>query len=217
MNYRWKSGETIDMPIGKAVCVGRNYVAHAKELGNEVPSEPLLFIKPSTSIRNADKSVMLNHQLGEHHYEAELTLLIGKPLNKENIDDYLSCIVGVGVGLDLTLRDLQSKLKSKGHPWEKAKAYDDSCLVSKFVSIEQVDLTESTFSLNINGEQKQLGNTQLMLFSIQNLLKEIVQYFSIQPGDLVLTGTPQGVGRLHTGDALSMSLNDESLAQFSVE
>lgn len=217
MTYLWNNGEAIGLPIGKAVCVGRNYMAHAKELGNEVPSEPLLFIKPSTSICNAENTVVLNHGLGEHHYEAELTLLIGKTLTKDNIDDYMSCILGVGVGLDLTLRELQSSLKSKGHPWEKAKAYDNSCLVSPFVDAAQVDLTRSTFSLDINGEQKQLGDTQLMLFNIQNLLKEIVLYFSLQPGDLVLTGTPQGVGRLSAGDSLALSLNGECLAEFSVD
>ena len=117
MMYLWNNGEVIELPIGKAVCVGRNYVAHAAELGNEVPTEPLLFLKPASSIVNAEGEVALDHSLGEHHYEAELMLLIGKPLNKDNIADYKSCIAGLGVGLDLTLRDEQAKLKAKGHPW----------------------------------------------------------------------------------------------------
>ncbi|WP_372769905.1 fumarylacetoacetate hydrolase family protein [Pseudoalteromonas sp.] len=217
MTYLWNNGEAIELPIGKAVCVGRNYVAHAEELGNDVPTEPLLFLKPASSIVNAEGEVVLDHSLGEHHYEAELMLLIGKPLNKGNIEDYKSCIAGLGVGLDLTLRDEQAKLKAKGHPWERAKAYDQSCLVSRFLPLTEGDLTHSEFSLSINDELRQSGDTHLMIFKIEQLLAEIVQYFSLQPGDLVLTGTPQGVGRLNAGDRLALSLNSECLAEFTVD
>lgn len=216
MMYLWNNGEVIELPIGKAVCVGRNYVAHAAELGNEVPTEPLLFLKPASSIVNAEGEVALDHSLGEHHYEAELMLLIGKPLNKDNLADYKSCIAGFGVGLDLTLRDEQAKLKAKGHPWERAKAYDKSCLVSRFVPLAESDLTHSEFSLSINNELRQSGDTNLMIFKIEQLLSEIVRYFSLQPGDIVLTGTPEGVGKLNIQDTLSVSLNGETLANCTI-
>lgn len=216
MTYLWNNGEVIELPIGKAVCVGRNYVAHAAELGNEVPTEPLLFLKPASSIVNAAGEVAFDHSLGGHHYEAELMLLIGKPLNKDNIADYKSCIAGLGVGLDLTLRDEQAKLKAKGHPWERAKAYDKSCLVSRFAPLAENDLTHSEFSLSINNELRQFGDTNLMIFKIEQLLSEIVRYFSLQPGDIVLTGTPEGVGKLNIQDKLSVSLNGETLANCTI-
>lgn len=217
MNYRWKSGETIDMPIGKAVCVGRNYVEHAAELGNQVPSEPLLFIKPSTSMASASNIVALDNALGEHHYEAELTLLVGKTLNKYNLDDYHECILGVGVSLDLTLRDLQSELKQKGHPWERAKAFDNSCLVSPFVPFSALENTQSTFALTINNETRQLGHVNDMIFDIKTLLSEIVKYFTLMPGDLVLTGTPKGVGKLVAKDNLSLYFNDTLLSSCQIQ
>jgi 2-keto-4-pentenoate hydratase/2-oxohepta-3-ene-1,7-dioic acid hydratase in catechol pathway len=216
MAYYWLDGEQINLPVGKAVCVGRNYAQHAHELGNAVPSEPLLFIKPATSIVCPKKQHTLNHLLGQHHYEAELTLLIGQPLNQHNIDNYMQCIRGVGIGLDLTLRELQTELKNKGYPWEKAKAFDNSCIVSSFIPASEVDLNHTEFELKINGHTRQLGNTELMLFKIEALLKEIVIYFSLQPGDIILTGTPAGVGELYPIDQLDLFLNGTELLSFEI-
>jgi 2-keto-4-pentenoate hydratase/2-oxohepta-3-ene-1,7-dioic acid hydratase in catechol pathway len=216
MAYYWLGGEQMDLPVGKAVCVGRNYAQHAHELGNEVPSEPLLFIKPATSIVSPQKKLTLNPMLGAHHYEAELALLIDQPLNQHNIDNYMQCIRGVGIGLDLTLRELQTELKNKAHPWEKAKAFDNSCIVSAFIPVAEVNLNHTEFELKINGDTRQLGNTELMLFKIEALLKEIVIYFSLQPGDIILTGTPAGVGELYPKDQLNLFLNGTELLSFEI-
>ncbi|GEK08070.1 fumarylacetoacetate hydrolase family protein [Pseudoalteromonas sp. SCSIO 43201] len=195
-----------DLPVGKIVCIGRNYVEHAKELDNPIPDNPLLFIKPATSLVTFDSDLCLNAALGEHHYEAELALLIGTQIDA-NTAEPLKHIAGVGLALDLTLRDLQSELKAQGHPWERAKAYDNSCPITPFIPCD-----ESTFAEGVeyrfwqNDELKQHGDSSLMIFPIIELMNEITRYFTLQPGDIVLTGTPKGVGSLASGDKLKLQL-----------
>ncbi|TMP80492.1 isomerase/hydrolase [Pseudoalteromonas phenolica] len=201
--HQWHTGEAINLPTGKIVCIGRNYAAHAKELNNPIPSRPILFIKPSTCLQPF-KEIKLAKRLGEHHYEAELALLVGETISYGD-KDVLTKIAGVGLALDLTLRDVQSELKSKGHPWECAKAYDGSCPVTPFYQLESAtELASAEYNYWQNSELKQHGKTQLMLFSIERLLKEITEHFTLCPGDLVLTGTPEGVGVLHHGDELQL-------------
>ena len=201
--HQWHTGESINLPTGKIVCIGRNYAAHAQELNNPIPSRPILFIKPSTCLQPF-KEITLAKRLGEHHYEAELALLIGETISYGD-QDVLTKIAGVGLALDLTLRDVQSELKSKGHPWERAKAYDGSCPVTPFYQLESaIELASAKYKYWQNSELKQHGKTQLMLFSIERLLKEITELFTLCPGDLVLTGTPEGVGVLHHGDKLQL-------------
>ena len=217
INLQWMNGQTIDLTAGKVVCVGRNYVAHAAELGNEVPTEPLLFIKPSSSLVMMKNHVELPSRLGEHHYEAELALLIGDTINANTDINLHKHIVGVGVGLDLTLRALQSRLKEHGHPWEKAKAYDNSCIISPFVPVSlATQFNALEFALSINKEMRQRASSSLMVFPIAELLKEISQYFTLQPGDIVLTGTPKGVGQLYDADQLSVTLGNQPLASCAV-
>ncbi|MCG9758342.1 MULTISPECIES: fumarylacetoacetate hydrolase family protein [Pseudoalteromonas] len=205
--HQWQSEQCIDLPMGKVVCIGRNYVEHAKELDNPIPSSPLLFIKPATSLVPFGNEVTLNAALGEHHYEAELALLIGTKIDADTSEPLMH-IAGVGLALDLTLRDLQSELKAQGHPWERAKAYDNSCPITPFVPCD-----ENTFAKSIeyrfwqNGELKQHGDSSLMIFPITELLKEVSRYFTLQPGDIVLTGTPKGVGSLAQGDKLKLQLD----------
>lgn len=204
--HQWQSKQFINLPTGKVVCIGRNYVEHAKELDNPIPSSPLLFIKPATSLVAFDNEVTLNAALGEHHYEAELALLIGTKIDA-GTSTPLTHIAGVGLALDLTLRDLQSELKAQGHPWERAKAYDNSCPITPFVPCNENTFTKSIeYRFWQNGELKQHGDSSLMIFPITELLKEVSRYFTLQPGDIVLTGTPKGVGSLAQGDKLKLQL-----------
>ncbi len=194
-------------PLGKIVCVGRNYAEHIAELNNPTPEEPLLFIKPATSAAIMQEPLLLPQELGEVHYETEIALLIGKKLSKAEPEVALAAVAGVGLALDLTLRDLQTQLKSLGHPWERAKAWDGACPLSDFVPVKEIkDWQELELSLKINGLEKQRGKAKQMLTPIAELLSHISQTFTLQPGDVVITGTPAGVGKLAQGDQLALEL-----------
>lgn len=199
----------INLPINKVVCVGRNYADHAKELGNEVPSQPLLFIKPASAVVPVTKGINLPNFGGETHYETELCVQIGEDLINASINEVKQAITGVTLGLDLTLRELQTKLKQKGHPWERAKAFAGSCVLGDWINpIEVGDFTNANYQLYVNDELRQDGDTSLMLFPVYELLVDISQAFGLQAGDVVMTGTPKGVGKLQKGDKLKMVLND---------
>ncbi|CZF80838.1 Fumarylpyruvate hydrolase [Grimontia celer] len=213
--HQWVDGKGAGLPTGKAVCIGRNYVEHVQELNNPIPDEPVLFIKPATSIVGTDSALALSESLAPIHYEAELSVLISKPLTKAKPEEVLDAIVGVGVALDLTRREAQSKLKEKGLPWELAKAFDGSCVQSPFVPLEGFDLSATTYGLDINGKPTQRGDTSLMINPVVDLICHLTQYFTLAPGDIVLTGTPKGVGKLADGDALTLTLSDQVLAEFS--
>ncbi|MEH6548680.1 MAG: fumarylacetoacetate hydrolase family protein [Pseudomonadales bacterium] len=209
MNYQHRFTDSKDcaLPIGKAVCVGRNYADHARELNNPVPSAPLLFIKPSTALVSLEAGFSLPTGKGEVQHELEMALLIGHTLSDASARECLQAIVGVGLALDLTLREVQQSLKDKSHPWEISKAFDGSCPCSEFVEPAQLgDLQNIDLQMNINGEIRQRGNTRDMLFPIAGLLATMSQHFTLLPGDIVLTGTPAGVGPLRSGDQLELSL-----------
>lgn len=192
----------------KIVCVGRNYAEHAKELGNEVPESPVLFIKPPSSLVTLDEGIYWNKALGECHHECELSIRIGNTLKNASPAEAKAAIDGVTLGLDLTLRDVQNKLKNKGQPWERAKAYDGACLLGEWLSPNMLtDLNHATFSLSVNGQLKQSGNTADMLFDVIALLVDISHSFTLEVGDVVMTGTPAGVGPLSSGDQLVMALD----------
>jgi len=211
-------GRSNGLSLGKIVCVGRNYADHAKELNNPIPTEPLLFIKPSTAAVSLEQPFSISEQWGSVHYETELAILIGETLTKADEADVVKAIVGVGLALDLTIRDVQSKLKEKGQPWERAKAFDGSCPLSVFVPIDQVDDLQSIqIQLTINGEVRQDGNSSMMLNKIVPLISEISQLFTLEPGDVVITGTPAGVGQLNKGDELVVSLVDLLRVETSVK
>jgi len=202
-------GDTNTWPLGKLVCVGRNYAEHAAELNNPIPEQPLLFIKPATSAVVLQEPVHLPKDVGDVHYETEIALLIGSPLTKAKPEAALEAVVGVGLALDLTLRDLQTELKKQGHPWERAKAWDGACPLSDFVPVAEVeDWQELELSLAINGIEKQRGKAKQMLTPIAELLSHISQTFTLLPGDVVITGTPAGVGKLTTGDQLNVQLTN---------
>lgn len=194
--------------LGKIVCVGRNYADHAKELNNPVPKQPLLFIKPATAAVSMYQPIAIPQNLGACHHELEMAILIGEPLTQASEQQVEKAVVGIALGLDLTLRDVQDELKAKGQPWERAKAFDGSCPLSAFIEADGVDLQALDIQLEINGVLKQSGNTGGMLFSVVTLLQEISRSFTLLPGDVVLTGTPAGVGPLQNGDRLKASLGD---------
>ena len=193
----------------KIICVGRNYADHAKELGNAVPDSPVLFLKPPSSLRTLQDGIVWNTDLGECYFECELCLQIAKPLsNVTDKDEALSAIGAVTLGLDLTLRDVQNTLKNKGQPWERAKAFDGSCVLAEWVDVDPaIDLDYLTFRFAQNGVVKQQGNTQDMIFDIATLLVDINQVFRLEVGDVIMTGTPAGVGALSAKDQLEMTLN----------
>lgn len=188
--------------LGKIVCIGRNYAAHAAELNNPITAAPLLFIKPATAAVALEQPVRIPQDRGAVHHEVELALLIGAELCNVDAQTAASAIAGIGVALDLTLRDVQDQLKKDGHPWERAKAFDGSYPVSNFVSPGELDLQNLTVQLWRNEHLQQDGNTDQMLFPILSLLVEISRSFTLRPGDIVSTGTPAGVGPLVSGDDL---------------
>ncbi|MCF2949776.1 fumarylacetoacetate hydrolase family protein [Paraglaciecola aquimarina] len=205
-----QSGNKIDLPVGKVVCVGRNYMLHIQELNNEVPKQPLLFMKPATALCPVTENVVIPKNLGECHNELEVAVLINQKLTSATAAQALTAIWGVGLGLDLTLRDVQSQLKNKGQPWERAKAFDDSCPMSHFIPLDQIkNLTDIDFKLTVNGETRQEGNTRDMMFPILELIIDITKQFTLLPGDIVMTGTPKGVAALKTGEQLTLELTDK--------
>ncbi len=204
--HQYVDGSVIDLPMGKVVCVGRNYAEHARELNNPVPTEPLLFIKPATSVVPMTPPIKLVQGRGPVHYETEIALLIGAPLSGlVSEEEAEAAIIGVGLALDLTLRELQDQLKAKSHPWERAKAFDGACPLSPFVPKAQAgDLHALSLQLDINGERRQQGSAAEMITPIVALVRHIANQFSLLPGDVVITGTPAGVGVLNPGDELTL-------------
>lgn len=205
--HRFLDGSPCALPVGKVVCVGRNYAAHARELGNAVPEAPILFLKPATAIVPLAPAFAIPQDRGECHHETEITILIGKPLLAADEASCRAAIAGVGLGLDLTLRDVQNVLKKNGHPWDVAKAFDGAAPLSPFVAPAVVgDLDDLRFSLTVNGALRQQGHTADMITPVLPLLAFISRIFTLLPGDVVMTGTPEGVAALQSGDALVLAL-----------
>ena len=207
--HTFLDGSPCALPVGKVVCVGRNYAAHARELGNAVTETPMLFLKPATALLPLEAGFSLPENRGECHHETEITLLIGKELRNANMPECWAAIAGVGLGLDLTLRDLQNELKKNGHPWEIAKAFDGAAPLSPFLSPDAFgDFTDVRFTLTVNGALRQKGHSADMITSVFKLLAYISTIFTLEPGDVVMTGTPEGVAALKSGDALVLEMND---------
>ncbi|WP_416421473.1 fumarylacetoacetate hydrolase family protein [Pseudomonas sp. App30] len=206
--HQYVDGTRIHFPVGKVVCIGRNYAEHAKELNNPVPTEPLLFIKPGSCVVAAEGGFSIPTERGSVHYEAEIAVLLGKPLStRPSEEEVLDAISGYAPALDLTLRDVQSKLKEKGLPWELAKAFDGACVLTPFVVASSFpDVTDIPVRLTINGEVRQDGNSNLMLNPIVPMIQYMAAHFSLQAGDVIMTGTPAGVGALNPGDQLVLEL-----------
>jgi acylpyruvate hydrolase len=199
--------------------IGRNYVEHIQELNNERPDEPVIFTKPDTALIRNNGPFYLPDFSKDIHHEVELVLRIckeGKNIQENYAGKYFDA---VGVGIDFTARDLQQKAKEKGLPWDIAKGFNGSAPVSdKFLPVSEFkDLRNVNFSLKINGELKQQGNTSLMLFGFNYIISYLSRFFTLRAGDLIFTGTPKGVGPVRVGDTLSAYIEDEKLLEFEVK
>lgn len=202
----------------KLICIGRNYVDHINELSNERPDEPVVFIKPDSAILPKEQDFYIPEFSKDVHYEVEVLVKIkkvGKHISREFAHKYYD---EVGLGIDFTARDLQSKLKSKGLPWEKAKGFDGAAVVGKWVSKDKFgDLDNLNFSLSKNGEIVQEGNTSLMLWKIDEIIAHVSTYFMLKKGDIIFTGTPAGVGKVSPNDYLVGTLEGEQLFDINVK
>lgn len=202
----------------KIICVGRNYVDHIHELNNEQPDDPVIFLKPETAIPLKNEPFFYPDFSQDVHHEVEVLVKInrvGKNIEEKFAHKYYD---EIGVGLDFTARDLQSKLKAKGLPWELAKGFNGSAPMSGFVAkSEFADLQNLNFRLDVNGETRQQGNTSLMLFRIDYLISFVSRYFMLQQGDVIFTGTPKGVGPVQVGDTLTAYLEDRKLLEIDVK
>ena len=196
-------GSDQEFPIGKILCIGRNYAEHIRELGNETPSAPVIFMKPASSVIGEGEEIVIPPYSSDCHHEAELALLIGKGGKEIPPEQVMEHLAGFGVAIDLTLRDVQAELKKKGLPWEIAKGFDTACPLSAFVPQERVgDPQDLSIRLSVNGELRQDGSTALMIHSIPAIVSYMSGIFTLEPGDVILTGTPAGVGPLKAGDQL---------------
>jgi 2-keto-4-pentenoate hydratase/2-oxohepta-3-ene-1,7-dioic acid hydratase in catechol pathway len=202
----------------KIICVGRNYAAHAAELNNEVPSEPVIFMKPDTAMLKDNKPFFIPEFSSNIHYEAELVFKIGrqgKHIDAKFADKYITEIT---VGIDFTARDVQDELKKKGLPWERAKAFDNSAALGKFKPTDSLKDGENIrFRLERNGQTVQNGESSLMIFKLPQLISYVSRYFVLKTGDLLFTGTPEGVGKVETGDVLTGFLEEEEVFSFKVK
>lgn len=202
----------------KIICVGRNYAEHAKELNNAIPSEPVLFLKPETAVLLKKHPFFIPDFSTDVHYECELVVRInrlGKNIEERFAHKYYDELT---VGIDFTARDLQSKLKENGLPWERAKAFDGSAVVGKFVSKTKfTSLNALHFTMKKNGETVQQGNTTDMIYSIDKLIAFASTYFTLKIGDLIFTGTPKGVGKVSPNDVLEGFIEEESLFKINVK
>lgn len=200
----------------KIFCVGRNYAAHAKELGNDVPDAPVIFIKPKTALCLPEKPYFYPEFTNELHYECELVLRIcknGRYISEKHSAQYYNQITA---GIDFTARDIQQELKEKGLPWEKSKAFDQSALVGKWLDVTDQMKKGIGFSMKKNGEIVQTGNSTQMTFSFDKIIADISNYFTLNIGDMVFTGTPEGVGECVVGDELEGYIGEESLFKVAI-
>ena len=202
----------------KIICVGRNYADHIKELNNEQPDDPVIFLKPETAIPLRNEPFFYPDFSSDVHHEVEILVKInrvGKNIDEKFAHKYYD---EIGIGIDFTARDVQSKLKAKGLPWELAKAFNGSAPISSFIpKTDFADVQNLNFRLEINGETRQQGNTNLMLYKIDYLISFVSRYFLLQQGDILFTGTPKGVGPVHIGDQLTAYVDDRKMLEIDVK
>ena len=202
----------------KIICVGRNYTAHAKELGNNIPDEPVIFMKPKSALLQSHTPFYYPEFTNQLDYECELVLRVcknGKYIQERHATNYYNAVT---VGIDFTARDIQDDLKAKGLPWEKAKAFDNSAAIGKFVDITPaLNKKNINFSFYKNKELVQQANSSQMIFSFDHIISHISNYFSLNIGDLVFTGTPAGVGECVVGDDLEAFIEKEMLLKMEIK
>jgi len=210
-------GSVEGFPIGKILCIGRNYVDHIKELGNEMPDRPVIFMKPASSVIGEGEQIVIPPYSSDCHHEAELALLIGTGGKNIAPGEAMACVAGYGVAIDLTLRDVQAEQKKKGLPWEIAKGFDTACPLSSFVPAASVtDPQDLRITLSVNGAPRQDGSTALMIHRMPELISYLSSIFTLEPGDLILTGTPAGVGPVKSGDLVVAEISQVGKISVSV-
>jgi len=195
----------------KILAIGRNYAAHASELGNQVPGEPLVFMKPSTAILSEDADFLYPDFSHDIHYEVELILKISKKAKGISREEYQDYFDEVSVGIDFTARDLQRKCKEKGWPWAIAKGFDGSAAIGEWRSKDRYNLDSTRFELLKNGNRAQSGHSANMIFTLGQMMEYMSKFFTLEPGDIIFTGTPEGVGQVKPGDRLEGTLEGEKL------
>ena len=202
----------------KIICIGRNYAEHAKELGNDIPDEPVIFMKPKSALLQVHTPFYYPEFTNELHYECELVLRVcknGKYVQERHASNYYN---GITVGIDFTARDIQDEAKKKGLPWEKSKAFDNSAAVGKFIDLTpDINKKNINFSLLKNGELVQKANSSEMIFNFDAIVANISNYFSLNIGDIIFAGTPAGVGECVVGEELEALLEDKVLLKFEVK
>ena len=211
-----RSGQLVG--VGKILCLGRNYTEHAREMKSEPPKFPIVFLKPSTALLHNGGGIKIPPFSNELHHEVELVVLIGKECQNIAPDDAWSHIAGYGVGLDMTLRDVQSKAKKRGLPWTTAKGFDTSAPISTIAEKSAVlNPGELSISLKVNGKTRQNSNTSKMIFPIDHVVSYLSSIFTLEQGDLIFTGTPEGVGAVVPGDILEAKLESVGSLRVHVE
>lgn len=202
----------------KIFCIGRNYLAHVKELDNALPTEPMFFMKPDTALLPAGEPFLYPDFSKEIHYETELVLRVcktGKAIDEKSASEYYDAIT---VGIDFTARDLQSQCKAKGHPWEIAKSFDFSAPIGEFKKINELKNPDDiAFGMKLNSVWVQQGHSRDMIFSFDRIVSHVSRFVTLNEGDCIFTGTPQGVGEVHVGDRLELFLEGESMFGFYVK
>ncbi len=202
----------------KIICIGRNYAEHAKELNNAIPTEPVFFMKPDTALLKDNEPFYYPDITKDLHHEIEIVIKInkvGKHIEEQFAHKYYN---EIGLGIDFTARDLQAECKSKGLPWEKAKAFDNSAPIGQFITKDKLgDLSNIDFELKINGESRQVGNTKDLLFSFDQIISYVSKFITLKVGDLIYTGTPSGVGAVIIGDKLQGYVKGDLFLEFEVK
>ena len=202
----------------KIICIGRNYLDHANELGNKIPTSPLFFLKPDTAIQPKGHPFFIPDFSNNIHFEVELVVKIsknGKNINEKFAQKYYD---EIGIGIDFTARDIQEDCKKNGLPWEKAKGFDGSAQISnEFINKKSLKLEDINFNLNLNNSLMQKGNSKNMIFSFDQIISYISKYYTLRAGDLIYTGTPSGVGKVEIGDSLSCFINGREMLKVNIK
>lgn len=215
--HQQTDGSPIALPVGKVVCIGQNYQDHIAEMQSKTAAEALFFIKPNTALCPLVPGFTIPAGRGAVHNELEIAVLLSQPLSQASPEQVSAAIWGYSLALDLTLREVQATLKQLGRPWEVAKGFDGACPVAGFVPAAEIAHPQQLdFSLRVNGVERQHGNSANMIRGISQLISEMSQHFTLLPGDMVLTGTPAGVGPLQQGDQLQIQLADYFTANTKV-
>ena len=208
MNNYLETENGKELYCSKILCIARNYVEHAKELNNQIPESPVFFIKPNSALVSEGQRVFLPEHSNSVHHELELAVVIGKDCKSITESEVENVILGYAVAIDLTARDIQSQLKEKSLPWELAKAFDHSCPISKVRLKENVVNPQNTnMKLMVNQEIRQDSNTSLMIHPIKKIIATLSEYFTLCEGDVILTGTPKGVGQLKSKDIINAEID----------